>query len=303
MPRLHVLGSGGWVPTPQRQTSCYLLETRRSLIFFDAGTGLSRLHDPLFQRMLERHSRAVVLLSHWHQDHIEGLHYLPFFLGHMEVVLAAPGDIITGVPAAELLERYGGDPFLPEPFSRWPGRFEKGFSVQEIKPGANKVLGEEIIATVQPHVGPTLGYRVRDVCYVTDTCVRDETLALADGVSLLIHDAYLDDEEAERRPELAQVHGVATGAARLAAAGGIKDLLLGHLNPAFDPQRLDRMLIKSCEVFPRTLLGSDMMVIDVKGAEKEAPSETAVGDDAPDAPAEGAGEKASDDLARAEPSG
>jgi ribonuclease BN (tRNA processing enzyme) len=271
MARLHVLGSGGWVPTAQRQTCCYLFETRRALVIFDAGSGVSRLHDPALQLILERHARVVVLLSHWHHDHVEGLHYLPFFLRQKEVVLGVPGKTLCGRSPHKLLERFGGKPFLPIPISRWGERFERGFRVHELQPGSNEILGEEIIAFPQPHTDPSVGFRMRDVAYVTDTCVRDETVALAEGAAILIHDAYLDAEGAREDEEAAQVHGVAPDVAQLAEQARVGDLLLSHVNPAYAPERLDRMLLSACDVFRRTLLASDMMVLTVKAAGEPEP--------------------------------
>ena len=35
-----LLGSGGWIPTPRRQTTCAILSLPEALFIFDAGTGL-----------------------------------------------------------------------------------------------------------------------------------------------------------------------------------------------------------------------------------------------------------------------
>src|SRR5262245_32426805 len=96
MPKLFVLGGGGWIPTARRLTNCHAIETRRSIILLDCGVGAARLMDPMLQAALKRVSRAVVLLSHYHQDHIEGLPYLLHFLRDHEVTLAAPPSSVTG---------------------------------------------------------------------------------------------------------------------------------------------------------------------------------------------------------------
>jgi hypothetical protein len=46
MARLYVLGGNGWVPSPKRSTSCYALETRRSLILFDPGSAFRGCRTP-----------------------------------------------------------------------------------------------------------------------------------------------------------------------------------------------------------------------------------------------------------------
>jgi ribonuclease BN (tRNA processing enzyme) len=42
--KLTVLGSGGWIPTSSRQTSCYLITSGTETLVLDAGTGLGTLH-------------------------------------------------------------------------------------------------------------------------------------------------------------------------------------------------------------------------------------------------------------------
>ena len=45
--RMTVLGSGGWIPTSSRQTSCYLVTSGTEALILDAGTGFGALHiDP-----------------------------------------------------------------------------------------------------------------------------------------------------------------------------------------------------------------------------------------------------------------
>jgi ribonuclease BN (tRNA processing enzyme) len=271
MPRFFVLGSAGWIPTPQRQTSCYLLETRRSLVFFDLGTGVSRLHDPMFKELIARHRRAVILLSHWHHDHIEGLPMMPFFLSNLEVALAVPGPSITGFRAAEVLGRYGGKPLLPTPLLDLDSKFPAGFSVVELHAGTNKVLGETIQVLPQPHSDPSIAFRVRDVTYVTDTKDRPETVEFARKSALLIHDAWLDRAGVEAEPADAAVHGTAEGAARIAHEAGVKDLVLGHLNPAYDAARLDRMLFEAATIFPKAVLAADMLALKLEEVAEEAP--------------------------------
>ncbi len=272
MPRFHVLGSSGWVPTLARQTCCYLVETRRSLIFLDCGTGISRLHDPMFRGLLQKHRRAIVLLSHWHHDHIEGLQALPLFLGHMAVTVAGPGREICGESAADILARFGSAPLLPEPLPHWGKRFEGGFSIVELKPGRNTVDGERVDVIAQPHTHPSAGLRVRDVCYITDTVERPESIAFAAGSALLAHDAWMDrSDEVGGGPDT-QAHSSAEGAARVAAGAKVGALVLAHLNPRYDAARLERMFLEAAAIFPATHLGTDMACLPC-GAPEEAGGE------------------------------
>lgn len=258
MPRLFVLGSAGWIPTLARQTVAHMIETRRGLIFLDCGSGISRLHDPLFQEMLKRHQRALVLFSHWHHDHIEGLAALPFFLGHMEVTLAGPGLEISGEKAADILARFGGAPLLSRALPDWSGRFSGGFHIADLRPGKQTVGGEKVEVIVQPHTHPSVGLRVRDVTYITDTVERAESAVFAKGSALLLHDAWLDNEEASAGGSAASEHSSASGAARVARTAEAKQLVLTHLNPGYSTARLERMFLAAAAIHPATQLGADM---------------------------------------------
>ncbi len=273
MPRLYVLGGGGWIPTPRRSTNSFLIETRRCLIFLDAGVGLCRLSDPMMQAVLRRVPRALVLLSHYHHDHIEGLHYLPHFLRDHDVTLAAPPASVTGVTANEILGRYSGAPLLPHPIVTWPGRFPNGFKLVELSVGRNRVAGETVEVIGQPHSDPTIGFRVRDVCYVSDTTCRPETATFASKAAVLVHDAWLDSEDEASGHEDLRIHGTANGAAQIARDAQVKDLILGHLNPRYDEARLERMLVEAARVFSRTHLANDFQVWEIQSAdaEEEAP--------------------------------
>ncbi len=269
MARLYVLGGGGWVPTAKRSTNCFLLETRRSAILFDCGAGAARLGDPMFRAVLKRVPRVLVLLSHYHHDHIEGLHYLPFVLKDHEVALACPPAKVTGIAPPEALRRFGGRPFLPRPFSEWGAIFPKGFEVVELREGRNRVLGESVEVAAEPHTDPCVAFRVRDVVYVTDTTARPETASFAKDAAVLIHDAWLDAEDQEAQHQDLKVHATAAGAAIVARDAGARELVLAHLNPAYDEARLERLRFDAAKIFPRAHLADDFRMLEVRASEAD----------------------------------
>jgi ribonuclease BN (tRNA processing enzyme) len=277
MARLYVLGGGGWVPTAKRSTSAYLLETRRAAILFDCGAGAARLGDPMLKAVLKRVPRVLVLLSHYHHDHIEGLSYLPFFLRGHETTIACPPSKVTGVAATEALGRFGGSPLLPKPILGWSSQFEKGFEIVELREGRNRVLGEAVDVSAQPHSDPCVAFRVRDVVYVTDTTARPETAAFAKDAAILVHDAWLDAEDQAAGHEDLRVHGAAEGAAMIARDARARILVLGHLNPSYDEARLERMRFDASKIFPETHLADDFRIFEARAAdaEDEASPETA----------------------------
>ena len=275
MPRLHVLGGGAWVPTPQRQTSSLLIETRRALIFLGCGSGLCRLHDPMFQLLLERHQRVVILLSHYRLDHVVGLSYLPHFFRDHELIVGAPPREASDVEAAEACDRLLAPPFFRRPLSTWSELFPRGFELRELRKGRNNLLGEKVAVSVLPGEPKGVLMRVRDVAWVSGCGVREESIEAASGAAILAHDGHLDREDSALGSVATARHGVAPEVAHLAQKAGVCDLLLSDINPGYGFERLDRMLLDTCTIFPRTLIASDMMSQEIKGEDEPSAGEEA----------------------------
>ena len=72
-------------------TSCVEVNVNGHLIILDAGTGLINVGNELLGKYIssglttnEREPmKATVLISHIHQDHLQGLHFLDRFIFHL----------------------------------------------------------------------------------------------------------------------------------------------------------------------------------------------------------------------------
>src|ERR1700744_5662954 len=101
--KLTVLGSGGWIPTSSRQTSCYLITSGPEALVLDAGTGLGALH--ISPCLLDGVETVTVLLSHFHLDHVMGLGFISArALGGRELTIAGPGSLSYGRPTRSIVE-------------------------------------------------------------------------------------------------------------------------------------------------------------------------------------------------------
>ena len=265
MPRLYVLGAGGDVPTLHRQTSSYLVEGRRGPVLFDAGTGLSRLDDPLFREMVARSKRAWVLLGSCGHGRIAGLPWLPSLLPGLDVTIGVPPK------GRSAIERLLKKPYLPHGRDAWEENLAT-LRIVELEPGRTDLFGEPVDVRMLSGPEPTCVFRVREACYATGCPAREETAELAAHASVLIHDSYLDSEDLEARPELGELHATAGAAARLAAEAGVRDLVLGHLNPAHEPGRIERLQFEATTTFPRSVIATDMGCIKMSGVPEESMS-------------------------------
>ena len=68
------LGTNGWFDTPCGSTLCTLVETEQAYLILDAGSGFTKL-----DRHLTTPKPVYLFLSHFHLDHLIGLHTLPKF--------------------------------------------------------------------------------------------------------------------------------------------------------------------------------------------------------------------------------
>jgi len=72
--KVYFLGTNGWCDTDLGNTLCVLVETKQAYIVFDAGNGLFKL-----DKYIKDNRPIYLFLSHFHLDHIIGLHSLNKF--------------------------------------------------------------------------------------------------------------------------------------------------------------------------------------------------------------------------------
>ncbi|MFQ5675520.1 MAG: ribonuclease Z, partial [bacterium] len=84
---------------------------------------------------------------------------------------------------------------------------------------------------------------------------------LAQNADLLIHEATFDESRSENAEESG--HTTIPQAAEVARQAGAKKLLLTHISARYDKTDDAELLTQATKVFPNTLLGQDLMRIEV----------------------------------------
>jgi ribonuclease BN (tRNA processing enzyme) len=235
-----LLGSGGWIPTGERETCCAYVRSGSQALAIDAGTGLRRLIEK--PELLDGVRRLDVVLTHFHLDHVVGLSYLPA-LG-LRPRIWGGGMRLAGRPTSELLERLLGAPFFGAPLS------ELADEICEVGDDPFDIGAFRVETRIQlRHAHPTLALRLGGLVYCTDTAADPLNAEFAAHADLLCHDAWTPDDGDEN-------HASAAEAARLARDSGSRRLVLIHVNPL----RTDtaELLSAARGVFADTTLGVDL---------------------------------------------
>jgi ribonuclease BN (tRNA processing enzyme) len=242
--RVTLLGSGGWIPTRERETCCALVRDGDAAVLIDAGTGVSRLLER--PDLLEGAAGLDIVLTHFHLDHVAGLAYLPAV--DVEKRLWAPGAWLYGVDSAALLARLLDPPLFA---FRLPELVE---SVGEIDEQGLELGGLPVGVRVQErHTHPTLALRVGEqLAYCTDTAYDEGNVGFAAGASLLCHEAW------HAAPDTDDAAHTASGeAARIAREAVAGELVMIHVNPLLGSDA--DLLAAAAAEFERSRVGEDLL--------------------------------------------
>jgi ribonuclease BN (tRNA processing enzyme) len=237
-----LLGSGGWIPTERRETTCVLLREGERGLLLDAGTGLRRLvSEP---GLLDGVRTLAIALTHFHLDHVCGLAYVPALPLVPEIW--APGQWLYGRPSDELLA-----PLRTAPIS--PSDAAALGQVHELVPGV-QTLGPFTVTTRAQvrHWAPTAGIRVGDeLALITDTAYEAESADFARAVAHLLHEAW----SVSVNPVGQAGDATAAEAGLVAREAGARHLTLVHINPQLAGE--DELLADARAHAPEARLGRD----------------------------------------------
>ncbi len=229
-------------------TPCVEVRTdRNQIIIIDCGSGLRELGYKLMDEGFNRggHS-AIILLSHCHWDHIQGL---PFFRpGHVPSNNFAFYGLRSFYRTLEsALVGQMQHPYFPSSF------FEMGasFELNEIPEGKFNIDELEITTAYMNHPDETFGFRIdykgKSLVYASDNehvpsfDPDEKVIQFARNADILLHDAQFSwDEYFDGR--VGWGHSVPEVAVQTAQLSGSKKLILFHHDPSHDDDFLDRMV-------------------------------------------------------------
>jgi len=231
----------------------------RHRLLLDCGSGLRNLAADLPDPAPTGRLRFDVLLSHYHQDHIEGL---PLFdpLYHPDCRFTFYGTPWQDRGVGEILSGILAPPWFPIPFSRTASA--KEFVDLTGDPIHLENLSIRMARLCHPQ-GVTafrLDHPGGSLVYATDVECGDEKLdgaliELAAGADVLVHDAQFtpEDYEAYRgRGHSSWGHAVA-----VAHTAGVQRLVLFHHDPDRTDDQVDAILERARAEFPGAMAAKE----------------------------------------------
>ena len=209
------LGTNGWYNTATGNTPCVLVETKSYYIVFDAGDGIYKL-----DQYIASDKPIFLFLSHFHLEHISGLHILNKFRFKQGI------RIYGQKGTREILNHIIDHPFT-SPINKLPVQLK----IRNLSEGMHRIPFP-ITCRFLVHADPCLGYRInidgKVIVYCTDTGICNNALELAKNADVLIHDCA---EKSEQR-SWKWPHTTPREAAELAKKANVKRLVLFHFSAA-----------------------------------------------------------------------
>jgi len=244
------LGTNGWYDTDMGNTVCILIRAKAFDLILDAGNGFYKL-----DRFMDRTDKKplYLFLTHFHLDHIIGLHTLNKFSFPQGLVICGP----TGI--REVLTQFVNFPFTAA-LSDLPYPVE----ILELPVSAAR-LPFPVEALPLNHPVPTLGYRItledRIISYCSDTGYCDNAVILSRSADLLVAEcAYRQGQFSDAWPHLNP-----EAAARIAVEAGAKRLALTHFDARQYTSSADRDESETVarKIFPPTFAARDDLEFDL----------------------------------------
>lgn len=246
--KITFLGTNGWYDTNTGNTTCILIETSKEYVILDAGNGIAKI-----DKYIKTKKPIYLFLSHFHLDHIIGLHILNKF--NFPQGIAIYGQEGT---------RKTLDLVVNKPFTIALDSLPYQVEVRELSQGLHKVPFP-IECRFLLHSSRCLGYRLelekKTICYCTDTGVCDNMFHLAKEADLLISEcAYKKPGHDNEWPHLDPI-----SAAEIAKKANVEQLALMHFDAGIYATLDDRKeaQMAAAKVFSNTFAAYDGQCIEL----------------------------------------
>ncbi len=221
-----ILGSGTFIPIPERSSPCILIKTQRSIILLDIGPGSVR---QIAKTGLSCAMINYVFLSHFHPDHTADIIHLFFTIKNIDEIFKRP-LIISGP--------IGTKRFINDLQQAYLGHIDLSPNMLKIDELGKKSRREytdfSLISQPMKHSKESIGFRIEDnlgksLVYSGDTGICDEIIDLAKMADILILECSLPEEYINAHN--IETHLSPSDAGKIASKAKVKLLVLTHIYP------------------------------------------------------------------------
>ncbi|MFH1846056.1 MAG: ribonuclease Z [Candidatus Omnitrophota bacterium] len=248
--KITFLGTNGWYTTQTGNTTCVFIETEKAYIVLDAGNGINKL-----DQYIKDDTKPVYLcLSHFHIDHISGIHtFAKFRFPQGMTILCFKGG-------KKIL-----DNIIKQPYTIALDDLPFKVQVKELNEGKDLSFSFGLETREMPHSSKCFAYRFdfdgKIVAFCTDAGYCENAVKIAENADLLISECTLKPgQKTEEWPHLNP-----EDAATLAKEAGVKKLILMHFDAEIYrtlEERKDSEKVAS-KIFKNVIVAQDDMVIEI----------------------------------------
>ncbi|SFM19094.1 ribonuclease Z [Methanolobus profundi] len=300
MLRVTFLGTGGSLPTPERNPSAVMVNREGELMLFDCGEGTQQ---QMMRAKTGMKALSSIFISHFHADHMLGIPgliqtmsfhgrteplkiYGPHWVHEFARILSAlgyyklrfeidaidlsPGDVIKRDDySIMVLKTEHSIPSLGYALveNERSGKFNRQKAIElGVPPGplfSKLHRGESVEVNgkvIHSKDVVGAGRPGRKIVYTGDTRPCKAILEASKDADLLIHDSTLANDQQDWAIE--SMHSTAKEAAVLAKEANVLKLVLTHISSRYsdDPSQL---LKEAKEVFDKVIVADDLMELDI----------------------------------------
>lgn len=249
--KITFLGTNGWYSSPTGDTPCILIDTKDHYVVLDAGNGIYKLDN-----CITEDKPISLFLSHFHIDHVSGLHMLAKFNFKQGI------DVYVGTGRSKDFQTLVNPPFTigyqdkPENI----GKLKTEIRLHELSESGEQI---PFLASALPqhHAYGDHGYRMelegKIIAYTGDCGFTDSVKILAKDADVLICEC------SNKKTEDPDVwgHFDPIQAGTLAKESGAKQLLLTHFGAHTFTTLEDRQWAQDTarKIFANTIVAKDGM--------------------------------------------
>ena len=246
--KIYFLGTNGWYTTPTGNTPCILIDSRDYYVIFDAGNGIYKI-----DQYIKENKPIFLFLSHFHIDHVSGLHILNKFNFQQGI------DIYFAKGRKNDFDR-----FVNPPYTIGIADTKTKIRLHELVEGNNNI-GFPIRMEKLFHGHIDHGFRItlegKTIAYSGDTKIVSNSLLISKNADILINEC---SNIVSSNPDV-WGHTDPIQAAQFALDADVKKLVLTHFEARnYDTfEKRKEAEKKAKKIFPNTIAAIDDLILEI----------------------------------------